>query len=437
MGTTTGLFRLIGIAIVIIAIGLVLWQRNRQTKHVTTQIPATPLVAQHTGSNHLFSPRQIMLLHLYDDVPFYSSLGNLTLANKRRYATRHGYEFVYHTPTATSGLWQASACDVSEAITPPSFYSAANAAADKAKPCLIPDKFQIDKRAPTFGKIKLTIAACETRRGYWALWSDADALIVNQTIPLETIIDDKYDIHLTADWLMINAGMILFKCSNWTLAFLNRVYAAREFDSARALDQSAFQHFFDEEPGMDLHLKILPKYAMNVYAEEYRPGDFLLHMAGKLYEAAEYGAVSIAHQFDILSMVDDYDDVAAFFQGPYFLNYYSGICDMTTPKGRVESEEGKEDEEGDYECKPEDARRLKMKEPLIRMSSPNRYRHVGLRYYWLHEWFDKYDTTDWNDHRILFDPSGQELNTQPRKSKNNDNNNDNYTPHMTDAHDEL
>lgn len=336
-----------------------------------------------------FSEQKIVLLHLHNQARFFSELGALTLSNKARYASRHGYELVYSTPQGNSGLWKPSTCDSPEATIAPSFIMFPS----ETEPCLTPDQsFQIDRRAPTFGKIKLALAACRTRPDYWMLWTDADAMVVNQSIPIESIIDDRYDIILTVDWLMINAGMILFKCSSWTQKFLQRVYDAREFDSARALDQSAFQHFFDTEPDMSSHLKRIPKYAMNVYVEEYRPGDFLLHMAGKLYEATTAGATAIAHQFDILSMVDDIQDIDAFFQGQYFLNAYSGTCDHR---------------EGGHECKPEDPRRLKLKEPLLAMSYPYRYRHVGLRYYWLKKWHDHYDTKNWNnDGRVSFDPSG-------------------------------
>lgn len=346
-----------------------------------------------------FSERKIALLHMHDRAPFFEQLGSLTLANKARYAARHGYELVYRVPGGTKGVWSFTTCDNSgDVVRPPAYALAAEPEQDKAareqekKLCVKrDDTFDIDHRAPTFGKIKLTLAACRTRPGYWALWTDADAMVVNQTIPLEHIIDDRYDIILSVDWLMINAGMILFKCSPWTIDFLQRVYAARQFDQARALDQSAFQHFFDKEADMDKHLKRIPKHWINVYTEEYRPGDFLLHMAGKLYEATTKGATAIAHQYDMLSMVDDIEDVEAFFRGRHLLTSYSGTCDVS---------------KNNSECLQEDDRRMMLDEPLIAMSYPSRYRHVGLRYYWLGDWKDVYDTPDWRDNALLFDPSG-------------------------------
>lgn len=183
----------------------------------------------------------------------------------------------------------------------------------------------------------------------------------------------------------MNAGMLLLKCSPWTDAFLASVYDARKFDKARALDQSSIQEHLDalSQAERESHLKIIPKHAINVYLEEYRPGDFLVHMAGKLYEATEQGLIAITNQLDILSQMDDIRDVSAFFDTVHLLNYYSGTCNVTLGLSNAS-------------CKPDDKRRIRLKEPLIAMSSPNRYRHVHMRYYWMKNWQDKYDVPFWN-----------------------------------------
>jgi len=88
----------------------------------------------------------------------------------------------------------------------------------------------------------------------------------------------------------------------------------------------------------------------------------------------------------------DLRDVAAFFDSRYLLSKYSGVC--------------MRDGAHDSECKPDDPERLRLDEPLAAMSSPNRYRHVGLRYSWLDNWVDKYDTPDWDSNRVVFAPNG-------------------------------
>lgn len=304
---------------------------------------------------------RIGLLHMHDGAWFFKRLGSLTLANKRRYASRWGYDIITRTPSGVSGVYKAD-----------------------THPLEFDTDFDIDHtRAPTFGKLKLANRACIGRKDYWLLWTDADAMVINQTIPLESIIDDGYNIIFAYDWLMLNAGMLIMKCTDWTQNFLTSVYDARSFDKARALDQSSLQDHLDKLPKAEYNanVKVIPKYAMNVYLEEYRPGDFLMHAAGKLYEATEKGLLAIMNQFDTISTIEDVKDIEAFFNTKYLLNYYSGTCDRR---------------HGDNGCKPDDSRRMTLNESLGSMSTPNRYRHVALRYHFLQNWSDKYEKQNWN-----------------------------------------
>lgn len=325
----------------------------------------------------------IGLLHMHDGVSFFQRLGALTGRNKERYARRHGYDFIQATPRKTKGIFKRMECPPQVDI---SNSNGMIRGPDAQGHCWVDDEsFDIDhSRAPTFGKIKLALSSCLGRDNAWLLWSDADAIIVNQSLKMESIIDDSYDILYSVDWLMLNAGMLLVKCSPWSIQFLTTVYNSRKFDMARALDQSSLQSHIDNLNNIEkgLHIKILPKFSLDTYTEEYLPGDFMIHFAGKLYEATEPGLFSIVNQFDILSLCDDIEDIEAFFRGRRFLNYYSGTCDSTI--------------KGGTDCKSDDTRRIIPKEPLGSMSHPNRYRHVGLRYFWLKEWKDVYDVPGWN-----------------------------------------
>lgn len=57
------------------------------------------------GGGGAAPPRGVALVHMHDGAPFFLRLGGLTLANKRRYAARHGYEMVAHVPEGTDGLF--------------------------------------------------------------------------------------------------------------------------------------------------------------------------------------------------------------------------------------------------------------------------------------------------------------------------------------------
>lgn len=314
------------------------------------------------------SPARIALLHMVDKVWFFQELSEITLRNKRRYAIRHQFELITHTPHETSGLFKPANC-------------AEQGAVKRGKSCFQPtSNFELDKRAPTFGKIKLALAACVGREDYWFLWTDADALIVNQKKSLLEIVDDAYDIIVARDWFMVNAGVMLLRCSPWNINFLQKVYAAREFDKALALDQSAFNNYFTKDKEVKPHVKIVPKYLINVYTEEYRPGDLIVHFAGKLYEATPWGIGDIARQFDVLSRVDDEEKIRSFFDTQYLLNYFSGTCVMGPPE-----------EDPNRNCDPFDERRLKLPEPLGSFSYPNRYRQLEYRNPSLKDWKDPHD----------------------------------------------
>lgn len=133
---------------------------------------------------------------MYNQVTFFQRLGFLTGTNKARYAARHGYDMIFSTPRKTAGIYKPISCDADR--------NTIVAGPDENGQCWQDDRhFQIDhSRAPTFGKLKLALAACRGRQNGWLLWTDADALVVNQSVPLESIIDDGYDIMFAYDWLV-------------------------------------------------------------------------------------------------------------------------------------------------------------------------------------------------------------------------------------------
>eukprot|EP00189_Rhodosorus_marinus_P013233 CAMPEP_0184744234 /NCGR_PEP_ID=MMETSP0315-20130426/7050_1 /TAXON_ID=101924 /ORGANISM="Rhodosorus marinus, Strain UTEX LB 2760" /LENGTH=391 /DNA_ID=CAMNT_0027215893 /DNA_START=167 /DNA_END=1342 /DNA_ORIENTATION=+ len=322
------------------------------------------------NNDHKRSQHKYAILHMTNSAWFFQELSNLTLANKRRYARKYNVEMVVHTPYETHGLLEKTKeCDDSD----PYLVRAGSTCYSKLS------NFEIDtKRAPTFGKLKMLLHACVGRVNYWLLWADADALIVNHTIPLGTVVDDGYNMMFTEDWFMLNAGVFLMKCSVWSAKFLKDVYMDRSFDEALALDQSALQEHIHRLPPKEResNIKIIPKHIINVYTEEYKPGDFIVHMAGKLYEATTQGAVAIARQFDLFSLQDDVENIRAFFSTRYLLNYYTGYCKVTK-------------ETWERECKHPDDRRTMMKQTLGDCSKESRYWHT--------QWRDKSRDTPWTD----------------------------------------
>jgi len=332
-----------------------------------------------TDKRGLVSRDKIGLLHLVDGTWFFQEMAEVSRRNKMRYARRWGYDFISHTMESTQGLLrEAASCDDPAVVR-------MGPGEKQSGPCYVSadqNSTVMAGRAPTFGKLRLIKEACVGRDDFWLLWADADVLIVNQSIPLTSVVDDAYDLMLTQDWFMINAGVFLIRCSPWALDLVKRTYEDRSFDKAIALDQSALQHFLAKDENREKHLKMIPKHAINVYTEEYRPGDFILHMAGKLYEATVPGATALIRQFDLLSQVDDLDHVASFFNTRVLLGPLSGQC--LVKKGEPNG------------CDQNDPRRRFLDEPLIRMSTPNRYRHAAYRTTLKDNiWRDPHDVKGW------------------------------------------
>lgn len=121
----------------------------------------------------------------------------------------------------------------------------------------------------------------------WVFWTDADALIMNDKIKIESLIDDAYDIIVPKDFHGINLGNFLVKNSVWSHNFLKLWY--QNYGKARWYEQGIFIKLYKNDPGIRAHVKVVPNRVMNAYLEIpkdrdlsglYKKGDFLIHFAG-------------------------------------------------------------------------------------------------------------------------------------------------------------
>src|SRR5579863_1063943 len=61
-------------------------------------------------------------------------------------------------------------------------------------------------RSPVWGKILLLAKVMENPKYKWVFWSDADSLVMNFEKRLEELIDENYNLIITADFNGINSG---------------------------------------------------------------------------------------------------------------------------------------------------------------------------------------------------------------------------------------
>ncbi len=132
----------------------------------------------------------------------------------------------------------------------------------------------------------------------WIFWCDADAIIMNQTIKLESLVDEDADFIISKDFNGINNGAFLIKNAQRSLDFLNEIWSwPKNKEGLENLpgggDQAATILFQRLHPGK-LKMKFVPQRTFNSYLLEhyftdlpmdyansqYQYGDFVLHMPG-------------------------------------------------------------------------------------------------------------------------------------------------------------
>lgn len=120
---------------------------------------------------------KIALVTFYDN--YSEDIREISLSNKEKYAKKHGYELfvgdkeVYNLRQGRPSAWT---------------------------------KFKlIEKTLPNFD---------------YVVWFDADTVVVNDTIRIEDIIDDKHDLFYSKDENDINSGIFIIKNTSWARSYL-------------------------------------------------------------------------------------------------------------------------------------------------------------------------------------------------------------------------
>jgi hypothetical protein len=173
----------------------------------------------------------ISVLTLYDES--FTSLAAISTPNKRRYAQRHGYDY----------LEQKGILDIS--------------------------------RPPAWSKIRALLRHLADYD--WIFWTDADSLIMNPALRLESFLDPGYDMVVSADPSGLNTGHFLLRRSDWSFSFLEATYRQVQFIHHPWWEQMAILHLLGNSPADAARVKILHKRELNSYRWDFRDGDFLVH----------------------------------------------------------------------------------------------------------------------------------------------------------------
>lgn len=140
-----------------------------------------------------------------------------------------------------------------------------------------------NSRPRAWSKIKLLLKCLE--EGYdYAVWLDADTLIMNHNITLEDIIKHSQgkDIMVARDNYNFNTGVLFVKNTQWSIDFLNEVYKQTQYIDHGNWEQTAIIHLYDTNAmNSQNHFCVIRDQTLfNSYWFCYDEGQFLLHFAG-------------------------------------------------------------------------------------------------------------------------------------------------------------
>jgi len=136
----------------------------------------------------------------------------------------------------------------------------------------------------------------EGERLQWLLWVDADTILLNPHIPIETFLPPSPefdDVHLviSRDWNGLNNGVFPVRVCQWAVDLFSAIVAFRHYRPEENLvfrDQSAMNMLLIERK-FAMHTVAAPQRWFNAYQGEHnetlspfqvRRGDFLVHFAG-------------------------------------------------------------------------------------------------------------------------------------------------------------
>lgn len=189
-----------------------------------------------------------------------ANYGALGAANKERYAARHGYGFAGYSHSL-----------------------------DPSRPPYVSKLAAIRAQLPGYD---------------WVFWTDADSLVMNPLVRLESIIRCGRDSDMILTWeagaATINTGEWLIRNNAWSLAALDHI-AAPDSPNSRPhwFEQGAFVDWLNADPARWNRLRILHPRVMNstpatgaypdldLERSRYRSGDFMIHFWPLARDVAE------------------------------------------------------------------------------------------------------------------------------------------------------
>lgn len=144
------------------------------------------------------------------------------------------------------------------------------------------DRNLSNDRPPSWSKVIMMSTALECHSV--CMWIDADAMILNQTVAIESILNvhdcrnPPADLYITRDQNGVNCGVFVMRSSQRSYDFLEKVWLSERYINHHWWEQAAFASLIESE--WPIRVAYLPKRSINAYPDDYVPGDMILHTAG-------------------------------------------------------------------------------------------------------------------------------------------------------------
>jgi len=199
----------------------------------------------------------------------FDQVGVMSVQNKQAYAARHGYTFFDGSHLLYAG------------------------------------------RPPAWSKILVMqhllqqtgVQTCD-----WVMWMDADVVIMNMTIRMESFLPATYDMLVTSDlpntgW---NAGVIMVRNSEWSKQFLqdwwNMTSYVRPAGFSLSGDNNALKALLSDMPSLHPHVLVPARCTFNSFTM------FVQTEARNFQQEDWYLSTNFYHQGDFVAHVAGYDN---------------------------------------------------------------------------------------------------------------------------------
>lgn len=185
---------------------------------------------------------KVSIVSLYDKN--YRGIGEVTSQITSRYAAAHGYQFILHKELLD------------------------------------------DRLSPSWNKlvaIKRVLNTCD-----WAIWLDADAVIVNQQRSVESVIatfSEIVSVAFSRDWNGLCMGVFLIKNDEWALHFINTLLFVgsldqnknRNYGEGEKFEQNSAKAILDHFPNLRTHICLVSENDILNPDTGFQPDPFIMH----------------------------------------------------------------------------------------------------------------------------------------------------------------